>query len=94
MVILGMCIRRSVCVCKCVSVHFIYIYVKLCVCLFCDASFKKKQMREMWHLIQKWSEKKLSVCLKSMSKRTYEESVICLKISRCEIMWMKLGMVI
>lgn len=43
MVILGMCIRRSVCVCKCVSVHFIYIYVKLCVCLFCDASFKKNE---------------------------------------------------
>lgn len=82
------------CVCKCVSVHFIYIYVKLCVCLFCDASFKKKTNERNVALNTKMERKKLSVCLKSMSKRTYEESVICLKISRCEIMWMKLGMVI
>lgn len=74
-------------VCECT--FYIYIYVKLCVCLFCDASNERNVA-----LNTKMERKKLSVCLKSMSKRTYEESVICLKISRCEIMWMKLGMVI
>lgn len=63
--------------------------MKLCVCLFCDASFKKKNkfMREMGHGVQKWNGKKIvCMCLEYMSKRTLEESVICLTISHCEIM--------
>lgn len=44
-------------------------------------------MREMGHGVQKWNGKKIvCMCLEYMSKRTLEESVICLTISHCEIM--------
>lgn len=41
-------------VCECVF----YIYMKLCVCLFCDASFKKKkQIHEKNVAFSTWNEK-------------------------------------